>query len=229
MKYIRNLIERKNKVIEAEAAKNQAEYIDLQKAQINEEAETLVRGSKKKLDEHMLDTMIPYADLMTLLVVFFVFFFIVSSQHRLMQQEKAKAQEEYIDLNEKTITIPSEILFKSGEADLKEGAIEALDFIAISIKDSFQLDLGWYIRIEGHTDNIPINNSKFPSNWELSTARAISVVRVFIENEHFLPSQLQAMGFGEYKPVVENDTAENRRRNRRVELKINRKYERTRR
>ena len=229
MKYIKNLIERKDKAIKAEAAKHQAEYIDLQKAQINEEAETLVRGSKKKLDENLLDTMIPYADLMTLLVVFFVFFFIVSSQHRLMQQEKAKAQEEYIDLNEKTITIPSEILFKSGEADLKEGAIEALDLIALSIKDSFQLDLGWDIRIEGHTDNIPINNSKFPSNWELSTARAISVVRVFLENDHFLPSQLQAMGFGEYKPVVENDTAENRRKNRRVELKINRKYDRTRR
>lgn len=229
MKYIKNLIERKNKAIKAEAAKNQAEYFDLEKAQINEETETLVRGSKKKLDEHLLDTMIPYADLMTLLVVFFVFFFIVSSQHRLMQQEKAKAQEEYVDLNEKTITIPSEILFNSGEADLKEGAMEALDLIALSIKDSFQLDLGWYIRIEGHTDNIPINNSKFPSNWELSTARAISVVRVFIENDHFLPSQLQAMGFGEYKPVVENDTAENRRKNRRVELKINKKYEKIRR
>jgi len=229
MKYIKNLIERKNKAIEAQATRNQAEYIDLQKAQLNEEAETLVRGSKKKLDEHLLDTMIPYADLMTLLVVFFVFFFIVSSQHRLMQQEKAKVQEEYIDLNEKTITIPSEILFNSGEAELKEGAVEALDLIAISIKDSFKLDLGWYIRIEGHTDNIPINNSKFPSNWELSTARAISVVRVFMENEHFLPSQLQAMGFGEYKPIVENDTPENRRKNRRVELKINKKYERIRR
>jgi len=229
MKYIKNLIERKNKAIEAQATRNQAEYIDLQKAQLNEEAETLVRGSKKKLDEHLLDTMIPYADLMTLLVVFFVFFFIVSSQHRLMQQEKAKVQEEYIDLNEKTITIPSEILFNSGEAELKEGAVEALDLIAISIKDSFKLDLGWYIRIEGHTDNIPINNSKFPSNWELSTARAISVVRVFMENKHFLPSQLQAMGFGEYKPIVENDTPENRRKNRRVELKINKKYERIRR
>ena len=229
MKYIKNLIERKNNAIKVEAAMNQAEYIDLQKAQINEEAETLVRGSKKKLDENLLDTMIPYADLMTLLVVFFVFFFIVSSQHRLMQEEKAKTQEEYVDLNEKTITIPSEILFKSGEADLKEGAVEALDLIALSIKDSFQLDLGWDIRIEGHTDNVPINNSKFPSNWELSTARAISVVRVFLENDHFLPSQLQAMGFGEYKPVVENDTAENRRKNRRVELKINKKYENTRR
>ena len=229
MKYIKNLIERKNKAIKADAARNQAEYIDLQKAQINEEANTLVRGSKKKLDENLLDTMIPYADLMSLLVVFFVFFFIVSSQHRLMQQEKAKPQEEYVDLNEKTITIPSEILFKSGEADLKEGAVEALDLIALSIKDSFQLDLGWDIRIEGHTDNVPINNSKFPSNWELSTARAISVVRVFLENDHFLPSQLQAMGFGEYKPVVENDTAENRRKNRRVELKINKKYENTRR
>ena len=133
------------------------------------------------------------------------------------------------DLNEKTISIPSEILFESGEADLKEGAEKALDLIAQSIKDSFQLDLGWEIRIEGHTDNIPINNSEFPSNWELSTARAISVVRIFIENDHFLPSQLQAMGFGEYKPIVDNYSVENRRKNRRVDIKINKKYDETRR
>ncbi len=229
MKYIKNLIERKDKSIKAEAVKHQAEYIDLEKAQIKEEMETLVKGSKKKLDENLLDTMIPFADLMTLLLVFFVFFFIVSSQHKLLQQEAMQAKEMSVDLNEKTITIPSEILFNSGKADLKEGAEEALDLIAKSIKDSFQLDLGWEIRIEGHTDNIPINNSEFPSNWELSTARAISVVRIFIENDHFLPSQLQAMGFGEYKPIVNNDSVENRKKNRRVDIKINKKFDETRR
>ncbi len=229
MKYIKNLKKRKDRSMKADAAKYQAEYVDLEKAQIKDELKTLVKGSEKKLDETLLDTMIPYADLMTLLLVFFVFFFIVSSQHKLLQQEAMKANESLPDLNEKTITIPSEILFKSGKADLKEGAKEALDLIAKSIKDSFQLDLGWEIRIEGHTDNIPIHNSEFPSNWELSTARAISVVRVFIENDHFLPSQLQAMGFGEYKPIVENDSVENRKKNRRVDIKINRKYDETRR
>ena len=225
MKYIKNLQKRKDRSMKADAAKYQAEYVDLKKAQIKDELETLVKGSEKKLDENLLDTMIPYADLMALLLVFFVFFFIVSSQHKLLQQEAMKANESSLDLNEKTITIPSEILFESGKADLKEGAEKALDLIAKSIKDSFQLDLGWEIRIEGHTDNIPIHNSEFPSNWELSTARAISVVRVFIENDHFLPSQLQAMGFGEYKPIVENDSAENRKKNRRVDIKINKKYE----
>ncbi len=229
MKYINNLKKRKDRSMKADAAKYQAEYIDLEKTQIKDEMETLVKGSEKKLDETLLDTMIPYADLMTLLLVFFVFFFIVSSQYKLLQQEAMKALESSPDLNEKTITIPSEILFESGKADLKEGAEEALDIIAESIKDSFQLDLGWEIRIEGHTDNIPIHNSEFPSNWELSTARAISVVRVFIENDHFLPSQLQAMGFGEYKPIVENDSIENRKKNRRVDIKINRKYDETRR
>ena len=229
MKYINNLKKRKDISMKANAVKYQAEYIDLEKTQIKDEMETLVKGSEKKLDETLLDTMIPYADLMTLLLVFFVFFFIVSSQYELLQQEAMKAKGLSFDLNEKTITVPSEILFKSGKADLKEGAEEALDLIAKSIKDSFQLDLGWEIRIEGHTDNIPINNSEFPSNWELSTARAISVVRVFIENDHFLPSQLQAMGFGEYKPIVDNDSAENRKKNRRVDIKINKKFDETRR
>ena len=229
MKYIKNLKKRKDKSMKVDAAKYQAEYVDLKKVQIKDELKTLVKGSEKKLDETLLDTMIPYADLMTLLLVFFVFFFIVSSQHKLLQQEAMKALESSPDLNEKTITIPSEILFESGKAYLIKGAEEALDIIAKSIEDSFQLDLGWEIRIEGHTDNIPIHNSEFPSNWELSTARAISVVRVFIENDHFLPSQLQAMGFGEYKPIVENDSVENRKMNRRVDIKINRKYDETRR
>ncbi len=229
MDYIKNLKKWKERTIKADAARFHAEFVDLEKAQTKDEMDTLVRGSEKKLDETLLDTMIPYADLMTLLLVFFVFFFIVSSQHELLQQQALEAYEESPRLNEKTITIPSEILFESGKADLIEGAENALDIIAQSIKDSFQLDLGWEIRIEGHTDNIPINNKDFPSNWELSTARAISVVRVFIENGHFLPSQLQAMGFGEYKPVVDNDSAENRRKNRRVDIKINKKYEERRR
>ncbi len=229
MAYIKNLKKRKDKSIKADAEKYQAEYVDLKQAQIKDELETLVKGSEKKLDENLLDTMIPFADLMTLLLVFFVFFFIVSSQYKLLQQEELKATESSLDLNEKTITIPSEILFESGKADLKEGAEKALDLIAKSIQDSFQLDLGWEIRIEGHTDDVPINNSEFPSNWELSTARAISVVRIFIENDHFLPSQLQAMGFGEYKPIVKNDSVENRKMNRRVDIKINKKYDETRR
>ena len=229
MAYIKNLKKRKDKSIKADAIKYQAEYVDLKKTQIKDELETLVKGSEKKLDENLLDTMIPFADLMTLLLVFFVFFFIVSSQYKLLQQEASKATESSLDLNEKTITIPSEILFESGKADLKEGAEKALDLIAKGIQDSFQLDLGWEIRIEGHTDDVPINNSEFPSNWELSTARAISVVRIFIENDHFLPSQLQAMGFGEYKPIVKNDSVENRKKNRRVDIKINKKYDETRR
>ena len=229
MDYIKNLKKWKDRSMKADAARHQAEFVDLEKAQTKDEMEALVKGSEKKLDETLLDTMIPYADLMTLLLVFFVFFFIVSSQYKLLEQEAKQTNLLFPQLNEKTITIPSEILFESGKADLKEGAEHALDLIAISINDSFQLDLGWEIRIEGHTDNIPISNKDFPSNWELSTARAISVVRVFIGNDHFLPSQLQAMGFGEYKPIVDNDSAENRRKNRRVDIKINKKYYETRR
>ena len=86
MDYIKNLKKWKYKSMKADAARHQAEFIDLEIAQTKDEMETLVRRSEKKLDETLLDTMIPYADLMTLLLVFFVFFFIISSQYELLQQ-----------------------------------------------------------------------------------------------------------------------------------------------
>ena len=74
------------------------------------------------------------------------------------------------------------------------------------------------IRIEGHTDNIPIHTAQFDSNWELSTARATGLARMFIVDYHFVPARLSAAGFAEYHPVAENDTAEGRSRNRRIDI-----------
>jgi chemotaxis protein MotB len=76
------------------------------------------------------------------------------------------------------------------------------------------------IRIEGHTDNVPIHNSQFKSNWELSTARATELVRVLITQYQFVPARLSAAGFAEYHPVAGNDTAEGRAENRRVDLVV---------
>ena len=73
---------------------------------------------------------------------------------------------------------------------------------------------------EGHTDNIPISSGTYKSNWELSTARAITVLRYFIETKGFDPTRFSATGYGEYKPLVDNSTEENRAINRRVDILI---------
>jgi chemotaxis protein MotB len=76
----------------------------------------------------------------------------------------------------------------------------------------------YFIRIEGHTDNLPIHTEIFPSNWELSTARAVTVLRYFIQTHNINPQRLAAVGFGEFQPLVPNDTPANRAQNRRVEI-----------
>jgi len=76
------------------------------------------------------------------------------------------------------------------------------------------------VRVEGHTDNVPIHNAQFPSNWELSSARALNVVRYMANNGDVDPSRLSAIGYGEYRPRVPNTTAENRKTNRRIEIYV---------
>jgi chemotaxis protein MotB len=104
------------------------------------------------------------------------------------------------------------ILFDSGKADIKTDNDETLDKLG-NILGS----LDNYIRVEGHTDNIPIHTSVYPSNWELSSARAASVVRLFID-EGISPEKVVAVGYGEYKPVADNSTAEGRAKNRRIDI-----------
>ena len=182
-------------------------------------------------NENMLDVMVPYADLMTLLLVFFVFFFIVSDfkKSRVIKQQRMQLQkiamiDSTADLNEKVITIPGEVLFESGKAELKFNSLRTLALIARNIERQINNEKGWQIRVEGHTDNVPIHNKRYKSNWELSTARALSVVEFFVENGYFSPDQMQAMGYGEFKPVAPNDTPENRKKNRRVEIRVYKEY-----
>lgn len=78
------------------------------------------------------------------------------------------------------------------------------------------------IRVEGHTDNLPINTDRFPSNWELSTARAVNVVKFFVDSVSIDPQRLSAVGYGESKPKFSNDTVADRSKNRRVEIVLGR-------
>lgn len=109
----------------------------------------------------------------------------------------------------------SDLFFRSGEAQLKPVTYKTLDKIADLIKKKFARHL---IRIEGHTDNIPIKSSFFPSNWELSSARACSVARYFINTKDFPPGLIAAIGYADNKPLVTNNSEQNRRKNRRVEI-----------
>lgn len=115
------------------------------------------------------------------------------------------------------------VLFDSGKAVLKPDALKILSFLGdILNKPEFAER---YIRVEGHTDNIPIRTEVFPSNWELSTGRAASVIRFYIENTELKPARFAASGYGEYYPVANNTTTEGRALNRRVDIVILRDVE----
>jgi len=113
------------------------------------------------------------------------------------------------------IRFSDRVLFDLGKADLKPTAREILHRVASVLKD-----IPNEIRVEGHTDDLPIHTERFPSNWELSTARATSVIRYFVESEGMDPYRLSAAGYGEYRPVAPNDSSENRQKNRRVDIVI---------
>jgi len=171
--------------------------------------------------------MMPYADMMSLLLIFFVFFFITSNKksiETIKKQNQAIVNKTLIDSlrrrNEQVISIQGEFLFESGKARLKDSSLKKLHAIAKEIKEITKNEPGWQIRIEGHTDNVPIKNKQYSSNWELSTARAVSIVKFFMENNYFPPNEMQAMGYGEFNPLVPNDIQENRRKNRRVEIRL---------
>ncbi len=105
--------------------------------------------------------------------------------------------------------------FGSGSAQIKPQAIGAVHRVA-----GFLQSRDCSLRIEGHTDNIPIHTASFASNWELSTARATGLVKLLIEGEGFAPERLSAAGYGEFHPVAENSSAEGQQLNRRVDIVV---------
>ncbi|HEV7462802.1 MAG TPA: peptidoglycan -binding protein [Methyloceanibacter sp.] len=116
----------------------------------------------------------------------------------------------------------SDVLFDSGSAELKPEATPQLDKLADALKQleiQIPSDIAWVMRIDGHTDIHPIATPEFPSNWELSSARAISVVR-YLMQQGVPPNRLVAAGFGEFQPIDSATSDEALRKNRRIELKL---------
>lgn len=109
-------------------------------------------------------------------------------------------------------------LFDSGSANLKRSSEDILRFIGELLKNEEFMDRA--VRVEGHTDNVPISTARFPSNWELSTTRSTNVIKFFINQAQIAPSRLSASGYGEYYPIADNATPEGRAKNRRVDIVI---------
>jgi chemotaxis protein MotB len=115
-----------------------------------------------------------------------------------------------------TVNMVDSILFDSGKAEVKRGGLEILGKVVSILKDVNDKS----IRIEGHTDDVQISRAlaqRYPTNWELSAARAINVAR-YLQDEGIDPGQLSAVAYGEWKPVATNDTAEGKAKNRRIEI-----------
>ncbi len=116
----------------------------------------------------------------------------------------------------------SEVLFPSGQATMTPEGLVAIDQLAQAIVElgrSIPGEIDWALQVDGHTDQRPIASAQFASNWELSTARAISVVR-YLVSRGVPPKRLVAAGYGEFQPLEEGVTDDVLRRNRRIELKL---------
>ncbi|NLL95778.1 MAG: OmpA family protein, partial [Clostridiaceae bacterium] len=113
------------------------------------------------------------------------------------------------------IRLEQEVFFDSGSADILPQGATLLSLLAESLRG-----IENEIMVSGHTDNVPMTNKKYATNWELSTARATNVVRYLVEVENLDPVLFTATGNSEYRPVGDNNTAEGRQKNRRIEIKI---------
>jgi chemotaxis protein MotB len=121
----------------------------------------------------------------------------------------------------------SEVLFDPGQANLSPEGQQEIASVARTLQNvsaAIPPEIDWVIQVDGHTDNVPLSGSGvFRDNWELSQARALSVVRFMSEDLGFPPDRLSANGFGEYQPIDPADTPEARAQNRRIELKLTEK------
>lgn len=120
-----------------------------------------------------------------------------------------------IDERGLVISMNDAVLFDPGSGVIKPEYRDVL----IKIGETINM-LNNYIRIEGHTDSVPMSSDIYPTNWELSLGRAASVVRLFIDESHIDPYKLMAVGYGEFRPIADNSTPEGRSKNRRVDIII---------
>lgn len=119
--------------------------------------------------------------------------------------------------NEKlTITISDRALFDSGSATIKQESQK----LAVSMSNLLGSYPGYEVQVAGHTDNIPIHRADFETNWDLSAKRAVNFMKILLNNSKIDPASYSSVGFGEYRPIAQNDTTEGRAKNRRVEVSI---------
>lgn len=141
---------------------------------------------------------------------------LVSNIQHYIQDNKLEDQATVVvDEHRIKLILAAPLLFDSGTAALKPSAIPLIEGAAKIFKDVLNP-----IVIEGHTDNIPIHTSQYDSNWDLSFDRGYTIVKYFIQKQGYSPARLSVLGYGEYKPLVPNDSAENRNKNRRVEITV---------
>jgi chemotaxis protein MotB len=145
------------------------------------------------------------------------------SQHSLEQEMRAALESKDVTISQLqgklTVNILDRVLFDSGEATVKPDGEAVLQKVAALLAQHAQLK----IHVIGHTDNVPIRagaRSRFPSNWELSTARASAAVRFMTEKASVDPRRVGVVGYGEFRPVADNSTPEGRARNRRIAITV---------
>lgn len=135
---------------------------------------------------------------------------------------KALGDRDDIEVVGDRFILQSEVLFDSGSADINPAGQSELKKVAVALREittSIPDDIKWVLRVDGHSDAVPIHTPQFPSNWHLSSARAISVV-TFLISEGVNPNHLVAAGFGEFQPLDTSGTSKALRRNRRIEFKL---------
>ena len=138
------------------------------------------------------------------------------------QLSETLGQREDIQIKGDRFIFQSEILFESGSADIQAGGRVALSLVAktlIDLSNQIPTDLNWILQVDGHTDKVPIATARFPSNWELSHARALEVVKFFIQ-QGIPEDKLSANGYGEHQPISLGNSPDDLKLNRRIELKI---------
>ena len=136
--------------------------------------------------------------------------------------KKIIGEEKEINIVGDRFVLQSEVFFQSGSAEIEDDGIQKVEEITkilISITNKIPKNINWLIQVEGHTDNIPISTEQYPSNWELSTARAIAVAKIMMKNG-VSSDKINVAGYGEHKPLLENNNSTNREKNRRIELKL---------
>jgi chemotaxis protein MotB len=172
----------------------------LEEGQYSEVATQVIMSSKKKIDEEALKSENLFKQFSGLKMK-------ALDVNMAGNMEFAQLERGY------SMVVRDDLLFSAGRDELKPEGIPVLREIGVSLKE-----FGGKVLVEGHTDDLPVSTGRFPSNWELSTARAVTIARYFVEKAEVDPEIVSAVGYGDSKPKVSNDTPENRGKNRRVEI-----------